>query len=257
MNAYLEFINECTKLPKDDVEFSIYVESIISEASNITISGEKVKSFLKSQSDEGYITSVGDGITRCVSYCDKKASKIPDIKKDSNFVAFKKLLSDISHIVETIVNEPNAQETSSESSIVTVMQTYENKIKELNKELDNVQKEVGRQRDVNESRMSSLITNNISILGIFVAIAFAGFGASAMFSNIPLSITATVSQNTFYIILVATLIYNLMFMLLWFVAYLSDYRSKFFGLRGLKIWIFVLIDIAVIILDIVLYNMLV
>lgn len=76
-----------------------------------------------------------------------------------------------------------------------------------------------------DSKVFQVLLNTIAILGIFVAIAFAGFGTVTIFTDIDIATwmqsKETFVKNTFVLLLTSLLSYNLLLLLVCFIYKLS------------------------------------
>lgn len=136
-------------------------------------------------------------------------------------------------------------------------------------EISDLKNQLNTSKQSFEDRSASILTNNISILGIFVAIAFAGFGVMSIFPQIDIRYAISSKfgfiKTSFFLLLTTLLVYNLLLFLVYFIFKLSrpfierskkndeknDKSEQFSNIIKLKP--FVIIDIIMLILTVVLF----
>ena len=91
---------------------------------------------------------------------------------------------------------------------------FDTKFNDLNNKIN--EKMYDFYKDLNSSHFS-LIVNNVSILGIFVAIVFAGYSTINLFENVCIDFSENFLISIFSIMLLSTLTYNLLIVLFYFI----------------------------------------
>ncbi len=99
----------------------------------------------------------------------------------------------------------------------TVLQSYENKIKELKQQLESVVSTVENRTNNIDTKLFSVIINTVAILGIFVAIAIAGFGTVSIASNVIIDLSGNILKSTFFVVLIGLVVYNFILLLMYFI----------------------------------------
>lgn len=163
----------------------------------------------------------------------------------------------------------DAQTEKSSNSDATVIEQQNSIIKDINNKIIKLNEDVKKANEAIDSKVFSLFINTVAILGIFVAIAFAGFGVTSIFSNIDFATSfasiSNFSKSIFVLCLVAWFSYNLLLLLVYFIYKLSrpftkntkksneknDNTEQFSNTIKLKP--FVIIDVIMLILTVVLF----
>ena len=78
----------------------------------------------------------------------------------------------------------------------------------------------------NNDRIFNLLLNTISILGIFVAIAFGGVGSLNVIEALPFDVKQGIPTNAFYLSLGALFVYNLLFLLFYCIFKILESFDK-------------------------------
>lgn len=165
--------------------------------------------------------------------------------------------------------EKDARTEKSSNSDATVIEQQNNNIKDINNKIIKLNEDVEKANEAIDSKVFSLFINTVAILGIFVAIAFAGFGVTSIFSNIDFATSfATISnfsKSIFILCLVAWFSYNLLLLLVYFIYKLSrpfakntkksneknDNAEQFSN--TIRLTPFVIIDIIMLVLTVILF----
>lgn len=87
----------------------------------------------------------------------------------------------------------------------------------MQEKIETVSNNIHEQNGIFDSKVFQLLINTIAILGIFVAIAFAGFGGTSFLTNITIDLSDDFFGSVFYLFLVALFVYNILLLLLYFV----------------------------------------
>jgi len=181
--------------------------------------------------DEKKFTSFGDKIVICIDYCNEKLEACKDLQNDDYVNSVKSFLGVLHKISEIVVlvgerHEAKIRTSKSTSEALDqnkdVMEALNRRIGALKKELNATVKDADNRID---SKIFTLLINTVAILGIFVAIAFAGFGVTSVFSNINLDKALLCKEffikSVFFLSLIALLSYNLLLLLVYFIFKLS------------------------------------
>ena len=181
--------------------------------------------------DETKFTDFGAKISECLKYCKKKIDACTGLKDDSYVDSIKSFLSFLQQISQIISVVGARRESMIHSTQNTSDALAHNKdvIAELNSKMGTLKKEVNAivkdADDRIDSKIFTLLINTVAILGIFVAIAFAGFGVTSIFSNLNLEKSLLCKdffiKTVFFLMLIALLSYNLLLLLIYFIFKLS------------------------------------
>lgn len=187
---------------------------------------EKVRSTFKNLSQEEF-AGIGMKLGRCFSECQeeqKNLSSFADGAYAQNINRVKELFEKLVSIYYEVANDTSAK-TSKNEDATTVIAQHAAKLKEIKEKLKDVSDNVSNANKLIDDKIFSLLINTVAILGIFVAIAFAGFGVTSIFSNIDFTYALSSRENlvktVFLLFLVALLSYNLLILLVYFIYKLS------------------------------------
>lgn len=192
---------------------------------------DKLNDIIEAITDDGF-TSFGQNLGFCKNYC------IEELKKDANkddkkysekLTLIKNLLDQLSKIYQNI-NEKRQLEKSQNNDYTIdqnkdVLREVKRQTQELKADIDKANRDIKKANESLDNKMFTLLLNTVAILGIFVAIAFAGFGITSLFSNIDFEQAFESQSNlvktVFFLLMMATLSYNLLLMLVYFIYKLS------------------------------------
>jgi len=170
------------------------------------------------------LASFGVKLGRCLSDCkeeQKNLSVVLDSPYAKNVVKVEQLIEKLVAIYYEVANRNSNKKDSTTTAKVQndeYLQEVKGKLKSLNDDIVAANKLI-------DDKIFTLLINTVAILGIFVAIAFAGFGVSSIFSNIDLAQAFSSSANlvklVFFLLLVTFLSYNLLLLLVYFIFKLS------------------------------------
>lgn len=219
--TYIDLINDLSQhMQKFSKQESFF--DIIFELKDVNVDLKEINNFL-SQKDEDFIDSTIQSLKMIVEACEQE-DNITFI--GTKFLeTFKNNICSILQILEKIIKSNSA---STQDSGETFKKSVDDKVQEMQ------DKFIAFDTRLNESNMlidkhfdkveadlnsaySSLLVNNISILGIFVAIAFAGFFTTSIFSQIKIDFNEFFLVSVFSIILISFLVYNLLMVLFYFI----------------------------------------
>ena len=141
-------------------------------------------------------------------------------------------------------------------------------INRANAAISTINDEIKMQSQIFDSKVFQVLLNTVTLLGIFVAIAFAGFGTITIFTNIDIETWMTSKEsfikNTFILCITSLLAYNLLLILIYFIYKLSrpltymdqsedSTKEREKTQNKLNLVPFLIIDIAMFILVVVLF----
>lgn len=229
--ALADFFSEILSV-ENDRKLDVLVESAIS--SNLVASVEdesSLKRYIKGIEDDKF-TVFGNRLSICIEICQRKIDSFPkDVKSISSSYKqgtekFRDALVNVSKLIEEIGKEANLKLANAKTAEETALEDNERKLEELNKKIKNLDDKVNDADKKYDNKIFTLLINTVAILGIFVAIAFTGFGSVTIFSNLEMSSEGPVVLNTFYILLIGTIIYNVLLMLIYFVFKICFYHLQ-------------------------------
>ncbi len=221
----LEFITQLSKIEvKIESISALYHSFTYSFKDSVLNYDEKpIRVLLKSFQEEEF-ASFGTKLGRCFSECKeerKNLASMDDSAYTENIEKVEKLLESLVAIYYEVAKSNTIKRDSTETAISQhdeYLQEVKGKLKTLNDAVDNANQLI-------DDKIFTLLINTVAILGIFVAIAFAGFGVTSIFSNIDLSIAfssrANLIKAVFFMFFVALLSYNLLLLLVYFIYKLS------------------------------------
>lgn len=228
---YIDFLKEIVDVNSNNDFYKItsYISSLPTK-----LEESEVKKHLEKCYENGNLGIVKERLNSILPAIDcwRNAVSTGDDKKPVEKAnTFESNINIILNIVDSVIKEKSKPKEPN-ANIATYFVSYDGKIAELKEALGKLDEKIAAQSNILNDKLFSLILNTIAILGIFVAIAFAGFSAVSIFSELNIETTRNnLFANTFYIFLVSLLIYNLLFLLLYFifriVQKVSDTEKKF------------------------------
>lgn len=213
------------------------IGSFVNDHSVEKVDTQKLKAFIESILDDDF-TSFGQNLGFCKSHCIEELGKESN-KNDEDYcnklTKVKQLLDELSKIYQDINEQREATKVQYDESYTLVQQKdvlreLKAQTKELKNDIDKANRDIIKANDSLDNKMFTLLINTVAILGIFVAIAFAGLGITSLFNNINFT-EAFISQgnlvkSVFFLLLIATLSYNLLLLLVYFIYRLSRPLSE-------------------------------
>ena len=190
-----------------------------------------IKNLVENISEEKF-TSFGNKLGFCKKHCideTDKATTDNDTDYRQKLNETEKILVEFSAVYQEIIKHKEEADTSNTSEanlqnkkvvkeLNTTVASYREELKDANNKIDNSVKMI-------DGKIFSLLINTVAILGIFVAIAFTGFGVTSIFSNIDIETsivsTAAFLKNVYFLLMVMLASYNLLLILIYFLFKLS------------------------------------
>lgn len=183
----------------------------------------EVETILKSFSDEEF-ASFGMKLGRCFSNCQEERKNLESIS-DTQYAEKIIKVEELLQTLVTLYYDVAKKMSTKKDSTATAVSQHEEYLKEVKLKLQDLNTAVENANSLIDDKIFTLLINTVAILGIFVAIAFAGFGVTSIFSNIDFSTafdsSANLIKTVFLLFLVAILSYNLLFILIYFIYKLS------------------------------------
>lgn len=182
-------------------------------------------------------TVFGDKVSECIHICKAKLIALQGVTDNSYLSKLNSFLVFLNELNSIIISEGNARREKQrkiadnedksyvKAQNLEVLQEQINKLNLVQKSANDALDQIKNIRSELDSKIFSLLINTVAILGIFVAIAFTGFGVMSIFSNINLAVslesTAAYLKNVFYLLMVTLVSYNLLLILIYFIFKLS------------------------------------
>lgn len=196
--------------------------SHISEKSGDAGCKKKVHSFIVALDDKE-LTSLSSKLTACDQICD---SELKGADTDSTYAP---RVQAVQRDIRMALTEYEAivanHSSTTESREETAKETQKVKILEIRDNLNTLDRKVEDAVKRIDEKVFTLLINTVAVLGIFVAIAFTGFGTFSLFQSVSLdaSLASLPSfiKSTFFILLVGFSSYNLLLLLVYFIFKLS------------------------------------
>lgn len=183
----------------------------------------QVREMLQALTGENF-ASFGVKLGRCLSDCQeerKNLSPVADTLYAQNVAKVEKLIEGLVSLYYDVADNRTSKKDSTEATLSQhdeYLEEVKTKLKDLNTAVDNANKLI-------DDKIFTLLINTVAILGIFVAIAFAGFGITNIFSNLDFAKAfasrESLVKSVFFLLLTAVLSYNLLLLLVYFIYKLS------------------------------------
>lgn len=224
----IDFLNKLLKSSSEESKirelFKEIKDTDIEEAND-----ELVKDFI-SKIEESKITDFGDKLFILSHVCinekneaEKYGGKEYANRANSLLIKVKSIMT----IYDTVLNpcEDNTKKKQ-KNPPRDIGSGEQGDINRALNEINLLKTQINSTKDSFEDRSISILTNNISILGIFVAIAFAGFGVMSIFPEIDICYAVISRINfikvTFFLMLTTLMVYNLLLLLAYFIFKLTQ-----------------------------------
>lgn len=163
-------------------------------------------------------------LDKCKNYCEQE-QKITAILGDDEYSSKIKLAeSAINQIIDNYIKKFQ-NKNASKNDHSYVLEQHDAKLAEINVNIASLDSKVKEATKSIDDKMFTLLINTVAILGIFVAIAFTGFGITAIFPKIDISVALQNNDNLikiiFFFLLISVICYNLLLLLVYFIFRLS------------------------------------
>ena len=262
---YLKFISNIPALEQDAL-----FATVLENALNLPKAYDKSKitNHFKSAFGNGSLSTIQDRLTACLVCIDQQLEMFGQQQEVTDKILnLKNNINDFLNLIKEVVKEQielqnaaakNDEETSGKA---TSYQSFSEKTDEIQSRLNAIDERLHTQEGKLEKhegtlndKLFSLIINTVAILGIFVAVAFAGFGANTLFSNISFEASGDIWTNTFYLCLTAFLAYNLLFLLFYCIFKIIEHLSSKITINLWKqCWAFIVLDVIMLALTVYLF----
>lgn len=258
MSQVSDFLQKCMNLPTGN-HFFFFIEESVAKLKGVNFETEQkeVTHFLRQTDKAGGLNQIASGLMKCIEFCQQRKENSSEASSNADYMAFGQLLLHLWNLVDFVgksqEDDDEHQDFSDLTGMRTALESYDAKIKEFQSKLLKVDASIEKQTERIDDRTFQLLVNTVSILGIFVAIAIAGFGGISIVNNINLS--EDFIRGVFAVFLVATFAYNLLFMLLYFiVAILRGFGQKEQREEDrIKLRPFVIIDLVLLFVTVALF----
>ena len=206
--TYKEFLKECMRPPVGEQDFCFWITNCRNELKN-----ENANGVAKTVNSDD-LTTVMSGIKKCLKYINDEEKHVKALSSNEAFTAFKTNLNTIDNELEDIVK---VSQEDTEPDYKTLLDSYEKKIEDIKKQLNALETNVEHRSNNLDTKLFSVIINTIAILGIFVAIAIAGFGTVSIASNVIIDLNGNILRSTYLVTLIGLIVYNFILLLMYFI----------------------------------------
>ncbi len=233
-----ELIKAINNTPADDSKLEVLFKSCLKEkVFESTIDNDNIKKAI-TQLEDSKKTAFGNKLLILEKICEKKV----DVAKEfdaSDYVNNTLRTKEVFDILIELYNDAMAEEAellakSKNADIVELgdvsrtnssISNIKNDLNKITEQIKKQEKEIKEQTKQFDSKVFQVLLNTVTILGIFVAISFTGFGAFNIFNNIDVTTwmqnAESFIKNTFILMLTSFLAYNLLLLLVYFIYKLS------------------------------------
>ena len=233
-----EFVEELSNLSFNENEISYFFDKLIIGGSNDLLNSyekddsevfrRKVKESIYRISDDKF-TAFQSLLDYLIHRCEQHIGK-SETQSSSTSQHIEKLkrtrgiLQKVMSIYKEVSQEKYPPAPSSDP-VASASDQQNEVLKEIKIRIDDLNKDIDEANKAIDSKIFSLLINTVAIVGIFVAIAYTGFGVVSIFSSIDIEISLTSKaaflKSLFFLLIVAFLSYNLLLLLIYFIFKLS------------------------------------
>lgn len=268
-----KFLNTLTDINCSSDELQLVIFDWIFDYSELEVTRDGISSYFSNKEselqgnpdDEGFYADICDklSIVKTISETIQSRNNVPEITEKAK--AFSIILDKIISEVENFrlekqkrTAETEGKQDDSDVDWKTIAESYEKKIAELKDKIFATEKKLEEINNKFDSKTFSILMNTVSILAIFVAIAFAGFGSFSLISTISLNPTDPILMNMLYLFLIGFFVYNLILIFVYFIFAIIGrdnvhIKSIFIGTsENKKINFFEILDIILLVCVVVL-----
>ena len=220
-----ELVKSLSNAPFDDAFTATVFRSFVSEmsGSDISINEQEIDAFLDQLKEQKW-SELDTKFDRCLYECEaelKKAEALTNKSYEEKLKLAQKTIGDLSQFLA----KKFEKRKKPYDSVSTAIEQHDDKLAEINNKITQLDDKVDNANKTIDNKFFNLLINTVSILGIFVAIAFAGISVTSIFPTIDIN-TALLSEEyllktIFYLLLVALLCYNLLLLLIYLIFKLS------------------------------------
>ncbi len=205
----------------NDAVFSVY-QAFVAEFNNEVIDENVVKQFFSGIKDDKF-SEFEEKLGRCLSKCRQ------DLKSSSSISsAYNSKLQAVDNVISNLVSmyrDTYKQKFKKPDNVSATIAQHEDSLTEIREKIASLNTSVDNATKLIDEKSFTLLINTVAILGIFVAIAFTGFGISAIFPKIDIAVSLTSDEyfikNIFYLLSVSLICYNLLLLLFFLIFKLS------------------------------------
>lgn len=241
----IDFINELNNISLAQSEISaVYYKFLYNfneEIENETQFKNEVRNKIKNIKSEEFTAFISK-----LNACEEIGNSFLKTFENDEHLETAEKIQKLFSLLKAWYNELATEKYKNKSSdnVETMLSQHELSLKEINDKIKFLNQSI---EDANKSindKSFSLLINTVAVLGIFVAVAFAGFGANTIFSSVKFDISENIYTNTFYLSLTAFLSYNLLFLLFYCIFKIIERFSPSTKVNlWQNCWAFIIIDI--------------
>lgn len=230
--TYTEFVMNIATIYREVSKEESILLNYVYLLNNSDVNEEEVMHYFVQKgkdNDNGidFFHETGNSLSIILERCD--SSKFKSFIQGDILNKFKNSLEKILKVLdkyEKNKEESNKSDVKNEDIEDTFRSSVDKKVREMQIKFEVFDKKFEKfEQDLNTS-YTSLLINNVSILGIFVAIAFTGISSIKLFSKITVNFYMHFATSLFSLILVSFLTYNLLLMLFYFIYKINKINSK-------------------------------
>lgn len=228
--TYIELLENLHKYIAEFSNNNFKFFECISKLRSSIVDKNQIESYL-SNKDESFLEQTNASLEMILEYCKKN-----DFCETINSEILETFASNIESIIQIVKKFEKASKTSTPDTGETFKVSVDDKVREIQEKFENfdskfdeLNKATNNHFDKVENDLqksySSMIINNISILGIFVAIVFAGISSVSIFSKISFNFNDFYIKSLFLLFLIVFFVYNLLLMLFYFIYKINKLNS--------------------------------
>lgn len=220
----IEFLNKLNSIePKPNTIATVY-HSFLSDLDDASQKDyDEANNLMRTLSEEEF-ASLGMKLGRCLANYQEEEDTI-SIIADTHYATTLKKAGELIKKIVSIYNDVASLRASKDDNVKTAEKQNDAYLLEVKEKLKNLNDDVSKANALIDDKIFSLLINTVTILGIFVAIAFTGFGVTSIFTSVDYNLAFTSHGNfikmLFFLLLVSFMSYNLLLLLVYFVYKLS------------------------------------
>lgn len=230
----VSFIKTLNDIPYSEDLTITTCQGFILELSNDKINESEINNYLNDLKEEKW-TELDTKLDVCLTYCKRENERAQKINNETYLNKIKTAIIIIEKIKKIFLKKFENKKKAKSDPESTIEQHSE-KLEEISKKIGCLDDKVDDATKSIDDKIFTLLINTVAILGIFVAIAFTGFGITAIFPQIDISKALISDENLvktmFYLLLTSVICYNLLLLLVYLIFRLS--RPLFITLRKEK-----------------------
>lgn len=221
----IDFLNKLNEKEFKNEAISAVFHALVYDLNNETLNyneTEVKQEFMKLYPNE--LSAFGAKLGRCLAICNEELENLSSVANTTYAQNLRKIEPHIKQIT-AIYSDVLSNASNKKDSEETAIAQHDKSLKEIKVRIKSLNDDIVNANKLIDDKIFTLLINTVSILGIFVAIAFAGFGTMSIISGLDLKImtesTGGFIKGIFFMLLIALLSYNLLLLLIYFIFKLS------------------------------------